>query len=120
VLCAGDAANIEGHSLLSTAEVAVQKATWLAKPLTGKFDEKKGDKGEATLGKASSMSKKTLIAYIGRQDGIVEGKGDWTGKGAWLAWRSGSLEWTRSWRRRAMIVLVWVMNKLAGREVARR
>jgi NADH:ubiquinone reductase (non-electrogenic) len=50
----------------------------------------------------------------------VDGGVEWTGKGAWLAWRSGSLEWTRSWRRRCMIVLVWVMNKFDGREIARR
>jgi NADH:ubiquinone reductase (non-electrogenic) len=105
----GDAADIEGHELPATAEVAVQKAEWLAKYFIA---------GEE--GKPFEYKQKALVAYIGRQDGVVEGKQDWTGASAWLAWRSGNLEWTRSWRRKAMMVLYWVMNKLDGREVARR
>jgi NADH dehydrogenase FAD-containing subunit len=61
-----------------------------------------------------------LVAYIGRGDGVIEGKTEWTGKSAWLAWRSGSLEWTRSWRRRAMVVVYWIANWIDGREVTRR
>ncbi|KAN0122109.1 FAD/NAD(P)-binding domain containing protein [Hyaloscypha variabilis] len=94
----GDAADIEGMSLPPTAE---------------------NENGNVE-GEGFKYDQKALVAYIGRKDGIVDGGGKWTGKGAWLAWRSGSLEWTRSWRRRAMIVLVWVMNKLDGREIARR
>ncbi|KAF8852018.1 pyridine nucleotide-disulfide oxidoreductase-like protein [Acephala macrosclerotiorum] len=108
VYALGDAAGIEGGELPTTAEVAVQKAKWLVNYLIA---------GEE--GKQFEYKQKAVVAYIGRQDGVVEGKTDWTGAGAWLAWRSGSLEWTRSWRRRAMIVLYWVMNKLDGREIAR-
>ncbi|KUJ18566.1 FAD/NAD(P)-binding domain-containing protein [Mollisia scopiformis] len=109
VFALGDAADIEGGELPTTAEVAVQKAKWLAKYLIA---------GEE--GKKFEYTQKAVVAYIGRHDGVVEGKSDWTGAGAWLAWRSGSLEWTRNWRRRAMIILYWVMNKLDGREIARR
>lgn len=111
VYALGDAADIAKHELPTTAEVAVQKAKWLAKHL------KSGENAEA---KPFSYEQKALIAYIGRQDGVVEGKQDWTGASAWLAWRSGSLEWTRSWRRRAMICIYWFMNWLDGREIARR
>jgi NADH:ubiquinone reductase (non-electrogenic) len=111
VYALGDAADILEHQLPATAEVAVQKARWLAKYIsTGELEE----------AKPFEYQQKALVAYIGRGDGVVEGKHDWTGTSAWLAWRSGSLEWTRSWRRRVMIVLVWVMNKLDGREIARR
>jgi NADH:ubiquinone reductase (non-electrogenic) len=109
VYALGDAADIEGLGLPATAEVAVQKAEWLAKYLI---------KGEE--GRPFEYKQKALVAYIGRQDGVVDGKQDWTGASAWLAWRSGNLEWTRSWRRKVMMVLYWVMNKLDGREVARR
>jgi NADH:ubiquinone reductase (non-electrogenic) len=109
VYALGDAAGIEGHELPATAEVAVQKAEWLANFIIA---------GEE--GKAFEYKQKALVAYIGRQDGVVDGKQDWTGASAWLAWRSGNLEWSRSWRRKVMIVLYWVMNKLDGREVARR
>ena len=109
VYALGDAADIESHELPATAEVAVQKAEWLAKYVIAG--------GE---GKPFEYKQKALVAYIGRQDGVVDGKQDWTGASAWLAWRSGNLEWTRSWRRKVMMVLYWVMNKLDGREVARR
>jgi NADH:ubiquinone reductase (non-electrogenic) len=111
VYALGDAADIEGHELPATAEVAVQKAKWLAKYL---ISSKQGNSSPI------EYKQKALVAYIGNKDGVIGGKQDWTGLGAWLAWRSGSLEWTRSWRRRVMIVLYWFMNKLDGREIARR
>ncbi len=52
------------------------------------MDKKEGDEGR----KGSKYDQKALIAYIERQDGVVEGKSEWTRKSAWLAWRSGSLE----------------------------
>ncbi|TVY35031.1 External alternative NAD(P)H-ubiquinone oxidoreductase B1, mitochondrial, partial [Lachnellula subtilissima] len=111
VYALGDAADIAGHELPTTAEVAVQKAEWLARHLNA---------GEQPDSKPFSYQQKSMVAYIGRQDGVVEGKQNWTGASAWLAWRSGSLEWTRSWRRRAMICIYWFMNKLDGREIARK
>lgn len=108
---------MEGHELPATAEVAVQKAKWLARHL---IHMSKNPGGEEEMGRPFEYQQKALVAYIGRKDGVVEGQQDWTGSGAWLAWRSGSLEWTRSWRRRAMILLYWFMNKIDGREVARR
>lgn len=109
VFALGDAADIDDGSLPTTAEVAVQKAEWLAKYLN-----------EEEEGKGFEYKQKALVAYIGRGDGVIEGKQDWTGASAWLAWRSGNLEWTRSWRRRAMIWVYWMFNMLDGREVARR
>ena len=117
VYALGDAADIEGANHPPTAEVAFQKGEWLAKHLNSSSAQ---DIGGEVEGEGFKYGQKALVAYIGRKDGVVDGGGEWTGKGAWLAWRSGSLEWTRSWRRRAMIVLVWVMNKLDGREIARR
>ncbi|TVY47699.1 putative NADH dehydrogenase [Lachnellula occidentalis] len=111
VYALGDAADIAGHTLPTTAEVAVQKAKWLARHLNA---------GEPPDGEPFSYHQKSMVAYIGREDGVVEGKQDWTGASAWLAWRGGSLQWTRSWRRRAMICIYWFMNKLDGREIARR
>jgi NADH:ubiquinone reductase (non-electrogenic) len=118
VYALGDAADIEGNALPPTAEVALQKAEWLAKHLNDVENHKADGKGMEEEG--FKYHPKALVAYIGRKDGVVDGGVEWTGKGAWLAWRSGSLEWTRSWRRRCMIVLVWVMNKFDGREIARR
>lgn len=108
VYALGDAADIINAPLPPTAEVAVQQAKWLAKHLAAGRE-----------GKAFGYEQRALKAYIGRHDGVIEGKQDWTGQTAWLAWRSGTLEWTRSWRRRVMICVVWCLNKWDGREIAR-
>ncbi|KAK0108492.1 hypothetical protein ONS95_003296 [Cadophora gregata] len=115
----GDAAAIDGNELPPTAEVAVQKARWLAKHLIsqGAMDEEKKTNSQ---GKTFQYKQKALVAYIGRKDGVVDGGGKWTGKSAWLAWRGGNLQWTQSWRRKCMIMIYWVLNKWDGREVARR
>jgi NADH:ubiquinone reductase (non-electrogenic) len=120
VYALGDAADILGSELPTTAEVATQKAKWLAKHLQA-ISEMSSSKEDVTKRTdAFHYEQKPLVAYIGRHDGVVEGKGDWTGAGAWLAWRSGNLEWTRSWRRRTMIWVSWALNYLDGREIARR
>lgn len=114
VFAMGDAADIEGSELPTTAEVAVQKAKWLAKCLNEGRDE------EAAAGDKFRYDQKPLMAYIGNGDGVVEGKTDWTGASAWLAWRSGTLGWSRSWRRRFIIVMTWIINYMDGREIARK
>jgi NADH:ubiquinone reductase (non-electrogenic) len=122
VFALGDAADIESSSLPTTAEVAVQKAKYLVQNFNA-------------LAKASSSSaphgfkapfvyaQKQLVSYIGAHDGVIAGKGPnyegWTGRSAWLAWRSGSLMWNRNWRSRVTIVLTWVINRIWGKEIAR-
>ncbi|KAH7419767.1 pyridine nucleotide-disulfide oxidoreductase-domain-containing protein [Cadophora sp. MPI-SDFR-AT-0126] len=115
----GDAAGIEGNELPATAEVAVQKAKWLAERLVSQ-SAMDGKHQTHFQGKEFQYEQKALVAYIGRKDGIVEGGGKWTGKSAWLAWRGGNLQWTQSWRRKCMIMIYWVLNKWDGREIARR
>lgn len=111
VYALGDAADILSHTLPTTAEVAVQKAKYLGVCLNN------GTPGDH---KPFEYKQKALMAYIGRGDGVVEGKQDWTGMSAWLAWRSGSLGWTRSWRRKVMMGVYWFMNYFDGREIARK
>ncbi|PVH76592.1 FAD/NAD(P)-binding domain-containing protein [Cadophora sp. DSE1049] len=115
----GDAAAIEGNELPATAEVAVQKAKWLAGHLISHSDMDEKQRVHSQ-GKEFQYEQKALVAYIGRKDGIVDGGGKWTGKSAWLAWRGGNLQWTQSRRRKCMIMIYWVLNKWDGREVARR
>ncbi|CZT05442.1 related to mitochondrial cytosolically directed NADH dehydrogenase [Rhynchosporium agropyri] len=115
----GDAAGIDQNGLPATAEVAVQKAKWLAEHLTLQSSSSEKE-GSSPRGKEFEYEQKALVAYIGRKDGVVDGGGKWTGKSAWLAWRGGNLQWTQSWRRKAMIMIYWVLNKWDGREIARR
>ncbi|GJN66054.1 hypothetical protein PLICBS_000070 [Purpureocillium lilacinum] len=108
VFAIGDAADINNVSLPTTAEVAVQKAKFLAAAFNG-----------ADFDKDFTYQQKALVAYIGGHDGVVQGKAGWTGQRAWRAWRGKNLFWTRSWRRKYMIVANWVWNWLDGRELAR-
>ncbi|KAF7875278.1 hypothetical protein EAF04_002450 [Stromatinia cepivora] len=135
VYALGDAADILNNELPTTAEVAVQKAKWLTRHLLDSAPtcHSANEASEANVASLKNPSNNTqpltppfhytqkdLIAYIGRGDGVIQGKTDWTGASAWLAWRSGSIAWTRGWRRRAMVVVNWVANWVDGREVARR
>ncbi|KAI4271759.1 MAG: hypothetical protein L6R38_006789 [Xanthoria sp. 2 TBL-2021] len=118
VFALGDAADIEGNSLPTTAEVAVQKAKYLVNFFNSR--------SEMSLNVPASMpfmyAEKQLVSYIGSRDGIIAGRGDregWTGRSAWLAWRSGSVMWTRSWRNRIVILLTWMLNWVFGKEIAK-
>ena len=107
VFALGDAADIEEHFLPTTAEVAVQKAEYIAATLN------------TDTYKAFEYRQKGLVAYIGGHDGVVQGKPDWSGQRAWAAWRSKNLLWTRSWRRKFMIMTYWALGWLGGKEIAR-
>ncbi|KAL1980822.1 hypothetical protein VTN96DRAFT_3517 [Rasamsonia emersonii] len=104
----GDAADIEGGSLPTTAEVAVQKADYLVKHLNS-----------GTFTRPFKYQQRALVTYTGRRDGVIGGKHDYTGYGAWLSWRSGNFFWTRSWRRRILMCFAWLMDWIDGREIIR-
>lgn len=111
VYAIGDSADIQGYSLPTLAEVAVQKADYLATELN-QADEP---------AKAFEYRSRANIAYLGQHDGVIGGKEEWTGQSAWLAWRSGSIyHWPRSWRRTLMIAISWMFNKVGGRDIARK
>lgn len=122
----GDAADTLHASLPTTAEVAVQKARWLV-DLLNQYDVIRGGGEVLQVVPGFVYTQKQLVSYIGGHDGVIErpkGKDGvsvpgWTGRSAWLAWRGGSVLWTRSWRSRIMICLTWLINYFAGREVAR-
>jgi NADH:ubiquinone reductase (non-electrogenic) len=111
VYAMGDSADIEGYTLPTLAEVAVQKAEYLAKELN------QSDEPVKTF----EYTQRANIAYLGQHDGVIGGKEEWTGQSAWLAWRSGSIyHWPRSWRRTLMIGISWMFNKIGGRDIARK
>lgn len=103
VYALGDAADVEGGSLPATAEVACQKAEYLARSLNKSFTH------------PFKYQQKAVIAYLGQNDGVISGKGDYTGLEAWIAWRSKNFLWVRSWRQRFMIVIAWIVNTVFGK-----
>lgn len=112
VYALGDAADIEGASLPTTAEAACQKGSWLAAALNREFEE--GRVGPFEYKQAP------IVAYLGHSDGVIAGKMDYTGAEAWVAWRSKNFLWTRTWRQRVMVVVSWVLDRLTGRAIAPR
>ncbi|EXJ56881.1 hypothetical protein A1O7_07225 [Cladophialophora yegresii CBS 114405] len=123
VFALGDAADIEGASLPTTAEVAVQKAEYLVRNFNELAKSSDGAGTVSAFTQPFKYSQKQLVSYIGAHDGVIAGKGPnsegWTGRSAWLAWRSGSLMWNRNWRSRVMIALTWILNRVFGKEIAR-
>ena len=103
----GDAADIKDGELPTTAEVACQKGAYIAKTLN-----------TASTG-AFEYYQRALVAYTGQHDGVVTGKQDWSGKGAWMAWRSKNLLWSRSWRNKILITMNWSLDYVFGKEIAR-
>ncbi|KAG8528223.1 uncharacterized protein KY384_007140 [Bacidia gigantensis] len=103
----GDAADIQDASLPTTAEVACQKAEYLAKCL---------NKGHEAPFK---YQQKAVVAYLGQRDGVVAGdEHNLTGQRAWMAWRSKNFWWTRSWRQKVFVVVAWALDWLVGRGIA--
>ena len=109
VFALGDAADIRKYFLPTTAEVAVQKSEYMAQVLNRGWDGKRPFR----------YKQKALVAYIGGHDGVVAGQPDWSGPRAWAAWRSKNLLWTRSWRRKMMIMMYWTLDWFGGKEIAR-
>ena len=93
----GDAADISTNPLPTTADIAIQKAKYLVKMLSS------SPSPSSTLLKPFEPENKQLVSYLGSKDGIRESGS--TGQAAWLAWRAGSVSWSRSWRGRVSIVL---------------
>lgn len=106
----GDAADIEGGELPTTAQVALQKARYLVRQFNGLSKDQR----------PFDYEQKSLITYTGGKDGVIAGKKDYSGYAAWLGWRSGNLMWTRSWRRKFMITLSYILNWFDGRDIARK
>ena len=71
VFAIGDAADIEGASLPTTAEVACQKARYLVENFNAAAKEKSGEMFKAPF----AYQQKQLVSYIGQHDGVIAGKG---------------------------------------------
>lgn len=110
VFALGDAADIVDQELPTTAEVACQKAEYLAASLNGSHPA-------GTL--PFKYKQKALVAYLGQEDGVIAGRADWTGRRAWLAWQSKNFFWVRTPKKRVMVLMNWILNFVFGREMAR-
>ena len=114
----GDAADIEGRSLPTLAEVALQKGEYLTRELN-KAPTRNTESTKTELLRPFEYSPGASVAYLGSRDGVMKSEKEFLGEAAWIAWRSGSLRWTRSWRRKLLIIISWLFMWLNGRDIAR-
>ncbi|GAB7359292.1 hypothetical protein MBLNU230_g5945t1 [Neophaeotheca triangularis] len=106
----GDCAVLQNTSYPATAQVANQKANWLAKRLNKQDIEARG----------FTYKDLGVMAYVGSQKSIVQsGGGDISGRVAWLIWRGAYLAKSVSWRNRILIPVYWTVNWLFGRDISR-
>ncbi|KAK4500297.1 hypothetical protein PRZ48_008486 [Zasmidium cellare] len=110
VYAIGDCATIEGTAYPATAQVASQKAGWLAKRLN-KNDIESKEFQYKDLG---------VMAYIGNRKAIAQtAGGDISGWLAWLIWRGAYVTKTISLRNKILIPIYWSINWLFGRDISR-
>ncbi|ORZ40279.1 pyridine nucleotide-disulfide oxidoreductase-domain-containing protein [Catenaria anguillulae PL171] len=111
VFALGDCAMIKGSDLPATAQVANQKAVYLAKQL---------NKPEAPM---QPFAYKHLgsMAYIGGWRAVADISKEFkpSGWGAWVFWRSAYLTMSVSWRNKALIPMFWFLAWAFGRDVSR-
>ncbi|KAK5096476.1 hypothetical protein LTR70_001650 [Exophiala xenobiotica] len=116
VFALGDAADIDGAALPTTAEVAVQKAKYLVEV----FNSASSD---PAVHAPFRYQQKQLVSYIGGRDGVIAGKDNdhegWTGRSTWLAWRGHNVLWNRNLRSRVMMIFTWALNSIFGKEIAK-
>lgn len=101
VFAVGDCAILEGSAYPATAQVANQKASWLAKRLN------KNDLHNARF----SYKNLGVMAYIGNWNAILQGPGQGmsniSGRAAWVIWRGAYLVKSISWRNKILIPVYW-------------
>jgi len=98
VYALGDCALLEGTSYPATAQVANQKADWLAKRLNRDDFEKSG----------FTWKNMGILAYIGNWNALFQsGSGNISGRAAWLIWRGAYLTKSVSLRNKMLIPIFW-------------
>jgi NADH dehydrogenase len=113
VFAIGDCAVFENRPLPATAQVASQKAIWLANHLN------RGD----WMQESFEFKNLGTMAYIGDWKAIMQGGGsdgkEIKGWLAWVIWRVAYLNMSVSWRNKCLIPVYWVLNWLFGRDITR-
>lgn len=110
VYAIGDCGVMESSSYPATAQVASQKAIWLAKRLN------RGDIENHSF----QFKNMGTMAYLGSSNAILQSAGgDISGRMAWLIWRAVYLTKSLSWRNKLLIPFYWAINWAFGRDISR-
>ena len=108
----GDCASMGDPALPATAQVAQQQGKYLARALE---QGRQGKPVEPFHFKASGM-----LAYIGGGEALADlPQVKWSGRGAWLFWRSVYLTKLVSFANKVKVLFDWVKARLFGRDLSR-
>jgi NADH dehydrogenase FAD-containing subunit len=108
----GDCAKVGDPPLPATAQVAQQEGKYLAAALQR---HRQGRPVEPFRFKAAGM-----LAYIGGGEALADlPKVKWSGRGAWLFWRSVYLTKLVSPANKVKVLFDWIKARLFGRDLSR-
>lgn len=112
VYAVGDCASLGDPPLPATAQVAQQQGEYLARALERGLA---GKPVEPFRFKSSGM-----LAYIGGGEALADlPQVKWSGRGAWLFWRSVYLTKLVSLANKAKVLFDWIKATLFGRDLSR-
>ncbi|KAI1866009.1 uncharacterized protein JN550_007987 [Neoarthrinium moseri] len=110
VYAIGDCAIIDGQVLPATAQVASQKASYLAKQLN------KGTAGTTDF----KFRNWGTMTYLGGWKAIHQSSADdLKGWAAWVLWRTAYLTKSMSIRNKIMVPIYWFISWVFGRDISR-
>lgn len=108
----GDCAAVGEPPLPATAQVAQQQGNYLARALDW---QRRGKPVKPFRFKASGM-----LAYIGAGEALADlPVVKWSGRAAWLFWRSAYLTKLVSLANKAKVLFDWIKARLFGRDLSR-
>lgn len=105
VFAIGDTASLASTTLPVTAQTANQQAIYLGKLLNS------GTITDTT--KPFSFKNMGIMAYIGRQRGLLQtgsDRGNIKGTAAWVIWRGAYMTMSVSWRNKVLIPTIWYVS----------
>lgn len=107
VFAIGDTASLASTTLPVTAQTANQQAIYLGKLLnSGTITD--------TTTKPFSFKNMGIMAYIGRQRGLLQtgsdSRGNIKGTAAWVIWRGAYMTMSASWRNKVLIPTIWYVS----------
>lgn len=105
VFAIGDAASLASTTLPVTAQTANQQAIYLGKVLNS------GTITDTT--EPFSFKNMGIMAYIGRQRGLLQTGSDRRnikGTAAWVIWRGAYMTMSVSWRNKVLIPTIWYVS----------
>ncbi|KAK9449372.1 uncharacterized protein V1518DRAFT_415798 [Limtongia smithiae] len=115
VYALGDCAQIERDRLPATAQVASQKALYLAKELN-----REARRTYNLPHNPFKFNNRGIMAYLGGWRAILQGSNsEVTGRTAWILWRGAYLSMSVSVKNKILIPIYWFANWMFGRDITR-